>query len=310
MVQSKFQKIAIVDDCGITPTKLELLKNYSHSSILTYHDIAKSEKELIDRIGDSDCILVSWKTNIRAEVLKHAKNLKFIALCCSLYDESSSNVDISFARSRGIEVQGVKDYGDEGAVEFIFAQLIFLFKGLHKIKISAMSSELKNKSIGIIGFGTLGQMIARTALHFGMIVYYYSRSKKDENEDVKYLPLNDLLTQCDVITLHLPKNTVLLGEHEFSLLKEGTVLVNTSLGLTFDKYAFESWIKRNSKNVAIFDADGVGGEAANWIVHNNIIISDQFAGFTIEATERLSDKVLRNIATYLTFLDASAVATL
>ena len=69
-----------------------------------------------------------------------------------LYDEKSANVDIETARNLGIEVKGVRDYGDEGTVEFIFAELITLFKGLGKNKWRNEATELKNKRIGIIGF--------------------------------------------------------------------------------------------------------------------------------------------------------------
>ena len=117
-----------------------------------------------------------------------------------LYDEKSANVDIETARNLGIEVKGVRDYGDEGTVEFIFAELITLFKGLGKNKWRNEATELKNRRIGIIGFGTLGQLVARTAIHFGMQVFYFSRTRKNEleNKRIKYLPLEDLLATCDV----------------------------------------------------------------------------------------------------------------
>jgi len=89
-------------------------------------------------------------------------------MCCSLYDQKSANVDIEAARKLGIDVKGVRDYGDEGTVEFIFAQLIYLFKGLGKNQWGSEVTELKNKSVGIIGFGTLGQMVGKIAVHFGM----------------------------------------------------------------------------------------------------------------------------------------------
>jgi lactate dehydrogenase-like 2-hydroxyacid dehydrogenase len=75
-----------------------------------------------------------------------------------------------------------------------------LFKGLGKNKWRNEATELKNRSIGIIGFGTLGQLVARTAIHFGMQVFYFSRTRKNEleNKRIKYLPLEDLFATCDV----------------------------------------------------------------------------------------------------------------
>ena len=222
-------------------------------------------------------------------------------MCCSLYDENSANVDIAAARKLGIEVRGVKDYGDEGTIEFIFAQLIYLFKGLGKQQWKNEATELTNKNIGIIGLGTLGKMVAKTATHFGMKVFYFNRSRKYgmEKEGIVYLPLNELMATCDVVTTHLPRNTILLTEQEFGIKKKNSILINTSLGLTFEKAAFVKWISHDKTSFAIFDADGVGDFVDEFSAHENIILSNQFAGFTLEAKKRLSEKVYANMTNYL-----------
>ena len=296
-----FNKITIIDNCGLTNPILEKLKSFSTKPIVIFNDFPETDEEIIKRISDSDCVLVSWQTKINAEILKVSTSLKFIGMCCSLYDEKSANVDIEQARKLGIEVKGVKDYGDEGTVEFIFAQLIYLLKGLGKNKWRNESTELKNKSIGIIGLGTLGQMVAQTAIHFGMQVFYFSRTRKYEleNENLNYLPLDDLLKTCDIITTHLPKNTILLSEREFKLKKTNSILVNTSLGLTFGKDAFLNWLKNDKTSFAILDADGTGDLASEFGLLQNVSVSNQFAGFTIEAKERLSEKVLDNLTKFV-----------
>jgi lactate dehydrogenase-like 2-hydroxyacid dehydrogenase len=222
-------------------------------------------------------------------------------MCCSLYDENSANVDIAEAKRLGIEVRGVKDYGDEGTIEFIFAKLIYLFKGLGKQKWKSEATELSNKSVGVIGMGTLGQMVTKTAKHFGMKVFYYNRSRKYEieNQGVSFLPLHELLASCDVITTHLPRNTILLNEKEFEIKKKNSVLINTSLGLTFDKDSFLKWLTKDKTSFAILDADGVGNFSNEFSEYENIIISNQYAGFTLEAKKRLSEKVLANLTNYL-----------
>ena len=218
-----------------------------------------------------------------------------------LYDEKSANVDIEAARNLGIEVKGVRDYGDEGTVEFIFAQLIYLFKGLGKHKWHDEATELKDKSIGVIGFGALGQMVARTAIHFGMQVFYFSRARKNEpeNENITYLSLEDLLATCDVITTHLPKNTKLLTEKEFRIKKANSILVNTSLGPTFEKKAFIDWLSKDKTSFAIFDTGGAGEFGDEFRQFDNVILSEQYAGFTVEAKHRLSEKVLENLMMFL-----------
>lgn len=293
----KFNKITLIDDCGLTQPVMEKLNSVTENKVVIYNNVAKNDAEIIRRIGDSECVLVSWKTKVNGEVIRNSPNLKYIGMCCSLYNEDAANVDIREARKQGVVVKGVRDYGDEGTVEFIFAQLIYLFKGLGKYQWRDEKSELKNKSMGIIGLGTLGLMVASTAAHFGMQVYYYSRTRKPEaeNSNLKYLPLVELLKTCDVVSIHLPKNTVLLGETEFSIKKENSVLINTSLGLAFDKNAFLRWLKNDKTSFAILDGDGIGDCENEFSQIERIIYSPQFSGFTVEAKQRLSEKVFRNI---------------
>jgi phosphoglycerate dehydrogenase-like enzyme len=296
-----FKKISIIDNCGLTNPEIEKISMLSQDTISIFNNFPETEKEIINRIGDADCILVSWQTKITANILKASASLKFIGMCCSLYDENSANVDIAAARKLGIQVKGVKDYGDEGTIEFIFAQLIYLFKGLGKYKWKSDPTELTNKSIGIIGLGTLGQMVAKTASHFGMTVFYFNRSRKYdlEKEGITYLSLHELVKTCDVVTTHLPRNTILLTAQEFNIKKNNSILINTSLGLTFEKEAFLKWLSNDKNSFAILDADGVGNFGSEFSKYENIITSDQFAGFTVEAKKRLSEKVLANLTNYL-----------
>ena len=296
-----FQKITIIDSCGLTIPVLEQITALSKEPIRKYNDFPGTEAEISSRISDSDCILVSWHTIINAEVIKAATNLKYIGMCCSLYDEKAANVDIAQARQQGIVVKGVRDYGDDGTLEFIFAELIYLFKGLGKQQWQTENRELRGKSMGIIGMGTLGTMVARTAQQFGMKVFYFNRSRKLEleKEGFQFLPLNELLATCDVISAHLPKNSNVLGEPEFRSKKPNSILVNTSIGLTFDKEAFVRWIARDPTSFAIFDSPGVGDHQEEFSKHPNVIISERSSGFTLEAQSRLSEKVLGNIQEFL-----------
>jgi phosphoglycerate dehydrogenase-like enzyme len=296
-----FHKITIIDSCGLTPPVLEQITKLSKEPIVIYNDYPESDAEILNRIADSDCVLVSWHTKVNADVIQAAPNLKYIGMCCSLYDEKAANVDIAQARKQGILVKGVRDYGDDGTLEFIFAELIFLMKGLGSLKWQTENRELRGKTMGIIGMGTLGTMVARTAKHFGMNVFYFNRSRKPdlEAEGFGFLPLIELLGTCDVITTHLPKNSNVMGEAEFRNKKPNSILVNTSIGLTFDKDAFLSWLSGDPTSFAIFDGPGMGEHFEEFSKYPNIIISDRSSGFTLEAQSRLSEKVLANMQSFL-----------
>ena len=294
-------KIVCIDKTNLQPWAIQQLQELCTSPISVYEDYPGSAAETIQRIGDADGIFVSWHTPVDAVVLQQAPNLRYIGMCCSLIDKNSSNVDVTTAESLGIEVRGVKDYGDEGVVEFLFAQLISLAKGLHQQQWKSYPTELKGKSLGIIGLGTLGKMVADVALVFGMQVYYYSRTRKPdlESERLVYLPLHDLLARAEVITTHLPRNIRILGSREFRLIKPNSILINTSLGPTYSIEAFESWIGEPN-NFAIMDADGAEGYVDLYRRYDNVLLKEQVAGMTDGAYTRLSEKVVRNIIDFCT----------
>lgn len=301
VIAKKFKKIVVVDNCGLTPEIIEKINELSVEPIKLYLDIPVSDAVIVERISDADCVLVSWQTKISEHVLRSVKSVKYIGMCCSLYDEKSANVDIAEARRRGIVVKGVRDYGDEGSVEFIFSQLIFLLKGMGAHKWRNESTELTNKKIGIIGFGTLGKLVARTAQHFGMEVYYYSRTRKVdlETDQLKYLPLDEMMRVCDIVSTHLPRNTRILSAKEFKIKKKNSILINTSIGLTFDKDAFVDWITNDRTSYAIFDGCGYDESVREFKEIENVIIFNQSSGFTFEARQRLSEKVLDNMIEFL-----------
>ena len=101
----KFKKIIALGNIELTPEANSKLKDYCEE-IYFYKPFLKEDKELIEIIGDSDCLLVSWETVVSKTVIENCKKLKYIGMCCSLYDEKSANVDIKENSSKSDE------YGD------------------------------------------------------------------------------------------------------------------------------------------------------------------------------------------------------
>jgi Lactate dehydrogenase and related dehydrogenases len=296
-----FNKIVQLDSCGLVSPYREKIFNLSVEPPLIYDSPPKNNKEIIERISDADCVLVSWNTKINAEVINSVPNVKYIGMCCSLYDEQSANVNIAEARKHNIVVKGVRDYGDNGTVEFIFAELISLLKGLGTRQWRNEPVELTNKTIGIIGMGVLGKMVARTALHFGMKVVYYSRTRKEEieKEGVENLSLHKLLSRSEIITTHLPRNTTLLTADNIKYIRNDAIYVNTSLGQPFETKPFLDWIGQNNGNYAIFDSAGYSDLSEVFLLYPNVILLDKSSGFTLEAKERLTKKVWENMVDFL-----------
>ena len=119
-----FKQIVIIDKTGLQDWVLERLTQYSQKPIKVYDDLPTSERQTAQRIVDADCVFVSWKTELSAKVLSKAKGLKYVGMCCSLYDKKSANVDIDYAEKNEITVTGIRDYGDEGLVEYIVSEMV------------------------------------------------------------------------------------------------------------------------------------------------------------------------------------------
>jgi lactate dehydrogenase-like 2-hydroxyacid dehydrogenase len=294
----RFSKIVSVDNTGLVEPVREKLRQLA-GEVELYDDFPKDHIQIITRINDADCLLVSWNTPIDREVIDSCPNLKYIGMCCSLIDEGSANVDIAAARERGIEVCGVRDYGDEGVVEFILGELIRLLHGygIHQWKEEVQ--ELTGQKLGIIGLGAVGSMLAERAMAFGMEVFYYNRSRKTalEEKGVKYLPLEQLLKEVDILSTHLPRNTKVLFKEHFELLGNHKIFINTALGPTFDLPAFLEWIEGRG-NYAIFDRVAMGDYFEEFATLGRLVYSNKTAGWTAQAKERLSYKVLENMDKY------------
>ena len=104
-----FEKIVVVDSTGLNTWGVERLKELG-KEVVFYTGIPETDEEIVNRIGDADCVLVSYNTQIRRNVIEACPNIKYIGMCCTLYSESSANVDIAAARERGITVLGIRDY--------------------------------------------------------------------------------------------------------------------------------------------------------------------------------------------------------
>jgi lactate dehydrogenase-like 2-hydroxyacid dehydrogenase len=290
-----YNKIVSVDFTGMIPEVKEELSKLA-KEVVYYDDYPTDKGEIISRIKDADVILVSWNTKLTKEMLDECHALKYVGMCCSLIDESSANVDVTACRSRGIPVLGVRDYGDEGVAEFIMSELIKLTHGFGDHQWKDGVHELYGHKLGIVGLGATGLMVAERAKAFGMEVYYYSRTKKDV--PYHYLELNELIKTVDMLSTHLPRHIKVLEKEHLELFGTGKVLINTSLGPTFDVEAFKVWIKEEG-NYSIMDYEAMGVYRDEFTKIPNLITSNKVSGWTEQAKVRLSWKVLENIKSVL-----------
>lgn len=286
-----FNKIVSVDYTGMVPEVKEAMKDLA-KEVIFYDDYPTEKAVIIERVKDAEVILVSWNTKIDKEIIDACPKLKYVGMCCSLIDEASANVDIAVCRSRNIPVLGVRDYGDEGVAEFILSELIRLTYGFGEHQWREGIHELSGLTLGIIGMGATGSMLAKRAEAFDMKVCYYSRRKKDV--PYTYMDLEELLEKSDVISTHLPRHTQVLFEGDFDKFGDGKIFINTSLSPTYDMKDFLNWIRRPG-NYAIMDYEAMGKYRDELTALEHLIYSNKVSGWTEQAKVRLSHKVLDNL---------------
>ena len=295
-----FDRLVAIEDTLLNEDAIGRLVSYARE-VKMYDDSPRDDYETIRRIGDADGVLVSFRTPIGKAVLDACPNIRYIGMCCTLYDEKCCNVDLVEARRKGVTVWGVRDYGDEGVVEYAISELVRFLHGFGNRQWRPDKYELTRQRIGIIGLGRTGRMLADAFRFLGAEVGYFSRSRKPEAEKVgiAYYSLHDLLHYADIILTCLPRNTFLLGEEEFRIIGNGKILMNTSIGATFDVPALRGWLEENPGSFYFCDGTGMGTLAGELTSYPNVIYTPVIAGKSIQSVERLSRKALANIERYL-----------
>lgn len=292
-----FKKLVAIEPISLMPAAEKKLYEYAKEVIL-YDDIPKTDDEIAQRIGDADAVLLSYTSRLEKPALEKCPDIKYIGMCCSLYSPESANVDIRYAEQRGIKVTGIRDYGDEGVVEYVVSELVRLLHGFGQEPWDGIAREITGLKVGIVGLGKSGGMIADALKFFGAEISYFARSEKEaaNKKGYRFCILKDLLKDNEVIFCCLNKNTVLLHNEEFKNLGNKKILFNTGLSPAWDEAPMLEWL--NGENLLYCDTVGaLGGE--HLLDNPKVRCMQVSTGRTRQAFDRLSEKVLANIAAYL-----------
>lgn len=299
-----FQKLVGIEPLDMIPEAEKSLQNYAEEVVL-YRDIPGTDAEIVRRIGEADAVLLSYTSTLTQEILARCPHLKYIGMACSLYSPESANVDILYARSRGISVTGIRDYGDEGVVEYVISELVRCLHGFEKMANGhreepwdGVPREITGLRAGIVGLGKSGGMIADALAYFGAEISYFSRHEKPEarKKGYRFLPLREVLAENEVICCCLNKNVVLLHEEEFEVMRDRKILFNTGLTPAWEVEPFRRWIERDNRLYC--DTIGALG-SREFLGHPRVRCMEVSVGRTRQAYIRLSDKVLENIRNFI-----------
>ena len=215
-------------------------------------DISKSaskDEDLANHIKDSEIVVIRSATKLTKEVLDKAEQLKIIARCGVGID----NVDLDFAKSKNIFVTNAPSANLISVVELTVALIISASRKLSLADLHLKNSqwnrseflgyELYGKTLGIVGFGKAGRLVADRMKSFGMSIVFYDPYVTDWNGSEESVELDDLLRTADVVSIHVIKTKDtenLISKDMLNLLKPSSIIVNTSRGGVLDEdYLFE-----------------------------------------------------------------------
>ena len=308
-------KIVSLDGAALNPGDLswDCFREFGE---ITVYPRTGSTEETISRIGQADIVLLN-KVPITEEILDACPSIKLICCLATGYNV----VDIESAKKRGIPVCNVPAYSTQAVAQFTIGLLLELCHQIghhsHRVHDGAWVScpnfcfwdtpqmELAGKTMGIIGFGQIGQAVGRIAGALGMKVLAYSRSRRSEAETIgEYVDLDTLLEQSDVISLHcplFPETAELINADTLSKMKDGAILLNTSRGGVIHEQAVADALRSGKLRGAAMDVVSQEPMSADNPLLNapNCIITPHMAWAPIETRQRILDITMQSIRGYL-----------
>jgi glycerate dehydrogenase len=310
-------KIVVLDGYTLNPGDLSW-KAVEAFGDLEVHDRTTFDHDtIIKHIGEAEMVLTN-KTPLPKAVLEKAPNLKYIGVLATGYNV----IDIAAAKDLGIVVSNVPVYGTQAVGQFTMALILELCHhvGDHNKAVkngdwtkskdfcfwNSPLIELSGKTLGIIGFGRIGQATAKMAQAFGLNILAYNRSQdlRLESETLKYVELDELLKQSDFVSLHCPlteSTEGLINSDSISKMKDSAFLINTSRGGLIVEEDLKNALNNNKLAGAAVDV--VSSEpikADNPLLNaENCIITPHIAWASKEARARLMQTTADNIEAFL-----------
>jgi glycerate dehydrogenase len=283
------------------------------TDLVCYKQTATSQ--IIPRCLDAD-IIITNKVVLTAEVLSDLPQLKLICISATGYN----NVDIDAAKKLNIAVTNVSGYAGQSVAQYVFAQLLSYYQqtqhhnnnteqGLWSSSNSFCYhgngfSELADKTIGIIGYGSLGKAVENIARAFNMNVLISERPKSSFIRSGR-VAFESVIEQADIISLHCPQTPEteqLMNSDAFSQMKSSAMLINTARGALVDDNALLYALKNREIAYAVLDVLAKEPPPPNHILLNsglaNLKITAHIAWASVEAQQRLIHLLSKNIAAF------------
>lgn len=282
---------------------------------VTVHDRTEPD-EVIRRAEGAEVVLTN-KVVLDRSTIEHLPDLKYIGVLATGYNI----IDLNAAREQGIVVTNIPAYSTDSVVQMAFAHILNITLRVghyaHEVHNGVWSAqpdfsyrdtpliELKGKRIGLVGFGHIGQAMAKVALAFGMkvVVCPHKMDTKLPREYEK-AKLNDVFSTCDIVSLHCPltpETKEMVNSFRLSLMKQGAILINTGRGGLIDEKALERALLSGKLLGAGLDVlSSEPPSSGNPLLKlKNCFITPHIAWATHEARERLMAQVVENLKAWM-----------
>lgn len=311
-------KIVVLDGYTLNPGDIswERLQRFGECTVYDRTSLTNVE-ETIERIGEAEIVFTN-KTPLPAAVLERCPGIKFIGVLATGYNV----VDVKKAREQGIVVSNIPTYGTAAVGQFAIALLLEIChhighhdKAVHAGRWETNPDwcfwdypliELADKTIGIIGYGRIGQSTGRIAQALGMRVLAYDSypNRELESSTCQYAPLEGVLTQSDVIALHcplFPETEGIINKETIAKMKDGVIIINNSRGPLINEQDLADALE--SGKVAAAGVDVVSTEPVKGdnplLKAKNCIITPHISWAPKESRKRLMDIAVDNLEAFL-----------
>lgn len=304
---SRLMKVVILDAKTLTNDDIDF-SVFDEFGEVTIYDYTKYN-QIAERIKDAEIILCN-KSIMNRMTLKDARNVKYIGLFATGYN----NVDIEYTNERNITVCNAGSYSTNAVAQHVFALILehynkvgeynkFVKDGgwIHSEKFSPFKpmKEMDGRTLGIVGYGSIGKKVAKIAQAFDMKVLAYNRSPK-KDESVRFVEMDELLEKSDIVSIHCPLNRdseKMCNKDFFSKMKDGALFINTSRGGVVDEPALIEAVKSGKLSGAGLDVVAVEPMEKHYDILDidNIIITPHSAWAPVETRTRLVEIVRNNI---------------
>ncbi len=297
----------------IHPTAVAYFEAHGFSKI---RQVARAlaGQELLDALANADAVGIRSNTHLTAEILQKLPRLRTIGCFCI----GTNQVDLNAAAQRGIPVFNAPYSNTRSVAELVIAQAVLLLRRIPEKNAKAHRGvwdksaqgafESRNKTLGIIGYGNIGAQVGILAESVGMQVRYYDPESKLPLGNAKPLPLDQVLEQSDVITLHVPgaPGTLnLMTRERLAMMKPSAVLINASRGGVVDIDALDAALREGRLAGAALDVfpQEPRSEKEEFISplrgHDNVILTPHIGGSTEEAQANIGQEVAEKLVRFL-----------